>query len=68
MSRRDDLWSVFYMIVEFAQGGLPWRKLKDKASVSILYDINFRIKINDFERIFNARSKSMNNYECQSKN
>ncbi len=30
MSRRDDLWSVFYMIVEFAQGGLPWRKLKDK--------------------------------------
>eukprot|EP00794_Sanderia_malayensis_P020068 gene20068-22037_t len=33
MSRRDDLWSVFYMLVEFAQGGLPWRKLKDKEEV-----------------------------------
>jgi len=33
MSRRDDMWSVFYMLVEFAQGGLPWRKLKDKDEV-----------------------------------
>ena len=27
------MWSVFYMLVEFAQGGLPWRKLKDKVSL-----------------------------------
>ncbi|XP_057316958.1 uncharacterized protein LOC130657967 isoform X2 [Hydractinia symbiolongicarpus] len=33
MSRKDDLWSVFYMLVEFAQGSLPWRKLKDKEEV-----------------------------------
>ncbi|XP_066923149.1 uncharacterized protein [Clytia hemisphaerica] len=33
MARRDDLWSVFYMLVEFAQGSLPWRKYKDKEEV-----------------------------------
>ena len=30
------MWSVFYMLVEFAQGGLPWRKLKDKVSKCVL--------------------------------
>lgn len=33
MGRHDDLWSWFYMIVEFIMGGLPWRKLKDKDQV-----------------------------------
>lgn len=38
MSRKDDLWSVFYMLVEFAQGSLPWRKLKDKVNyVDMIY-------------------------------
>ncbi|KAB5526242.1 hypothetical protein PHYPO_G00149440 [Pangasianodon hypophthalmus] len=30
MGRHDDLWSLFYMLVEFAVGQLPWRKIKDK--------------------------------------
>lgn len=30
MGRQDDLWSFFYMMVEFAVGHLPWRKMKDK--------------------------------------
>lgn len=30
MGRQDDLWSFFYMMVEFAIGHLPWRKMKDK--------------------------------------
>lgn len=32
MGRHDDLWSLFYMLVEFAVGQLPWRKIKDKVS------------------------------------
>ncbi|KAI9143022.1 kinase-like domain-containing protein [Paraphysoderma sedebokerense] len=30
LGRRDDLWSVFYLMVEFLSGQLPWRKEKDK--------------------------------------
>ncbi|XP_061627001.1 tau-tubulin kinase 1 [Phyllopteryx taeniolatus] len=33
MGRHDDLWSLFYMLVEFAVGQLPWRKIKDKEQV-----------------------------------
>uniref|UniRef100_A0A1A7XA46 non-specific serine/threonine protein kinase n=2 Tax=Iconisemion striatum TaxID=60296 RepID=A0A1A7XA46_9TELE len=33
MGRHDDLWSLFYMLVEFAAGQLPWRKIKDKEQV-----------------------------------
>eukprot|EP01080_Neovahlkampfia_damariscottae_P002470 gene2470-3179_t len=29
LSRRDDLWSIFYVLVEFSYGSLPWRKVKD---------------------------------------
>lgn len=36
LSRRDDLWSVFYVIVEFAQGQLPWRKIKSKEKIGEL--------------------------------
>ena len=33
MGRHDDLWSLFYMMVEFVIGQLPWRKIKDKEQV-----------------------------------
>ena len=33
MGRQDDLFSLFYMLVEFLQGALPWRKIKDKDEV-----------------------------------
>ncbi|KAL3873107.1 hypothetical protein ACJMK2_036264 [Sinanodonta woodiana] len=36
MGRHDDLWSLFYMLVEFMQGQLPWRKIKDKEQVGLM--------------------------------
>ncbi|KAG9336801.1 hypothetical protein JZ751_003149 [Albula glossodonta] len=36
MGRHDDLWSLFYMLVEFTVGQLPWRKIKDKVSTTTL--------------------------------
>jgi len=33
MGRHDDLWSLLYMLVEFVNGALPWRKIKDKEQV-----------------------------------
>ena len=30
LGRHDDLWSVFYLLVELATGQLPWRKIRDK--------------------------------------
>ena len=31
--RADDLWSLFFMLVEATLGQLPWRRVKDKAEV-----------------------------------
>ncbi|XP_023807676.1 tau-tubulin kinase 2 isoform X1 [Oryzias latipes] len=36
MGRHDDLWSLFYMLVEFLVGQLPWRKIKEKEQVGKL--------------------------------
>jgi len=33
LAPRDDLWSVFYMMVEFATGTLPWRNQRDRDKV-----------------------------------
>lgn len=35
MGRHDDLWSLFYMLVEFVVGQLPWRKIKDKVKLEV---------------------------------
>ncbi|XP_041832096.1 tau-tubulin kinase 2b [Melanotaenia boesemani] len=47
MGRHDDLWSLFYMLVEFMVGQLPWRKIKDKEQVGNLketYDHQLMLK------------------------
>ena len=33
LSKVDDLWSLFYVMVEFMKGQLPWRKEKDKEKI-----------------------------------
>jgi len=33
LGRRDDLWSLFYLMVEGVVGELPWRRIKDKDHV-----------------------------------
>ena len=30
LGRHDDLWSLFYMMIEMTTGSLPWRKIKEK--------------------------------------
>lgn len=39
MGRHDDLWSLFYMLVEFLVGQLPWRKIKDKVRTTNSYNV-----------------------------
>jgi tau tubulin kinase len=36
LGRGDDLWSLFYTLVEFMNGHLPWRKMKDRKEVGRL--------------------------------
>lgn len=42
MGRHDDLWSLFYMLVEFLVGQLPWRKIKDKVRNDSSVDIEWQ--------------------------
>lgn len=46
LGRRDDLWSVFYLLIEFAQGQLPWRRLRDKDKVG-----EMKLKCNNDELV-----------------
>lgn len=33
LSRRDDMWSLLYMIIEFLKGSLPWSNIENKEDV-----------------------------------
>jgi serine/threonine protein kinase len=35
LSRRDDIWSLFYILVEFATGKLPWSREKEKEVIAL---------------------------------
>lgn len=48
MGRHDDLWSLFYMLVEFVVGQLPWKKIKDKVILEIKISILVWEGINNF--------------------
>ena len=34
LGRRDDLWSLFYVIIELSLGSLPWSRMKEKDDIS----------------------------------
>jgi tau tubulin kinase len=40
LGRRDDLWSLFYMLIEFSAPPLPWKSQRDKDGVGQLKRIN----------------------------
>jgi tau tubulin kinase len=49
MGRHDDLWSFFYMMAEFSNGHLPWRKIKDKVCFHCFKKMMVFIKIKFLE-------------------
>ncbi|XP_076306065.1 uncharacterized protein LOC143222857 isoform X2 [Tachypleus tridentatus] len=68
MGRHDDLWSLFYMIVEFVNGQLPWRKIKDKEQVGVMkekYDHQLLLKQlpSDFSQ-FLDHIVNLDYYQC----
>jgi tau tubulin kinase len=40
LGRRDDLWSLFFLLVEFAAPPLPWKSQRDKQAVAQLKRVN----------------------------
>ena len=67
MGRHDDLWSLFYMMVEFVIGQLPWRKIKDKEQVGTMkekYDHMLLLKNMPSEfRLFLEHVQSLEYYD-----
>ncbi|XP_057679529.1 tau-tubulin kinase 2b isoform X2 [Corythoichthys intestinalis] len=55
IGRHDDLWSLFYVLVEFMSGQLPWRKFKDKEQVGNLKEAyDHRLMLNHLPSEFSA--------------
>ena len=53
LGRHDDLWSVFYMLVELGTGQLPWRQLQEKEEVAEVKKVcDHRKLITPFPREF----------------
>jgi tau tubulin kinase len=40
LGRRDDLWSLFFLLIEFAAPPLPWKSQRDKQAVAQLKRVN----------------------------
>ncbi|KAL9641703.1 hypothetical protein ABK040_007381 [Willaertia magna] len=59
LSRRDDLFSIFFILIEFLCGNLPWKKLKDKKVICQLKEkfVNHlnqslrELKLNEYEEL-----------------
>lgn len=52
LGRRDDLWSLLYVLIEFANGSLPWRKIKDKDQIG-----EMKIELNKAELVLDLPSE-----------
>ena len=67
LGRHDDLWSVFYLVVELANGELPWKKIRDKEKAGKLkmsHDHKKLIKLLPTEFFdFLDHLKSLNYYQ-----
>ncbi|NXP76545.1 TTBK2 kinase, partial [Ramphastos sulfuratus] len=64
MGRHDDLWSLFYMLVEFVVGQLPWRKIKDKEQVgSIKERYEHRLMLKHLPQEFNIFLEHISNLD-----
>lgn len=68
MSRHDDLWSLFYMLVEFMVGQLPWRKIKDKEQVGNMKETyNHRLMLKHLPDEFNIFLDHISNLDYYTK-
>uniref|UniRef100_A0A8C2BAS9 non-specific serine/threonine protein kinase n=1 Tax=Cyprinus carpio TaxID=7962 RepID=A0A8C2BAS9_CYPCA len=64
MGRHDDLWSLFYMLVEFLVGQLPWRKIKDKEQVGKLKEAyDHRLMLKDLPPEFSVFLEHISNLD-----
>ena len=45
LSRRDDLWSLLYILVEFVTGDLPWGAKREKAAIGAIKERYHSLKL-----------------------
>uniref|UniRef100_A0A8C1SN21 Tau tubulin kinase 2b n=2 Tax=Cyprinus carpio TaxID=7962 RepID=A0A8C1SN21_CYPCA len=68
MGRHDDLWSLFYMLVEFMVGQLPWRKIKDKEQVGNMKETyNHRLMLKQLPDEFSVFLDHISNLDYYTK-